>query len=48
MENNIKKIVVVKEGNVGLSYRHNCIPRHMMFESDSIEKKLNRIWGIYG
>ncbi len=47
-ENNIKRAVSAKPGNiVANSWGYN-MPRHMMYNDDDIEHKLNRIWGIYG
>ncbi len=47
-ENGIKKAVIVKPGNIGSCCNMYELPRHMMFNDDDIERKLNRIWGIYG
>ncbi len=48
LECGIKKSLLVKDGNVNVNDRMYNMPRHMIFEHDDIEKKLNRIWGIYG
>lgn len=48
LECGIKKSLLVKDGNVNVNDRMYNMPRHMIFEDDDIEKKLNRIWGIYG
>jgi len=48
MQNGIEKIVIVKDGNISLDSKLCNLPRHMMFESDNIERKLKKVWGIYG
>ena len=44
----IRKSVVVRSGNVNADDEMYNIPRHMVYETDDIEKKLNKIWGMYG
>ena len=44
----IKKSVLVKNGNMSIDDKMYNIPRHMVFESEDIEKKMRKIWGIYG
>lgn len=44
----VKKTVLVKNGNVSISDEMYNIPRHMVFEGEDMEKKMGRIWGIYG
>ncbi len=48
MENGIEKTVIVKDGNINSDSKLCNLPRHMMFECDNIEKKLKKVWGIYG
>lgn len=42
------KILVVENGNTNKYGNMLHIPRHMIFDDDDIERKLNRIWGLYG
>lgn len=44
----IKKSMLVRKGNVNVNDEKYNIPRHMVFEADNIEKKMRKIWGIYG
>ena len=48
IECGIKKSVVVRSGNVNVNDEMYEIPRHMVYEVDDIEKKMNKIWGMYG
>lgn len=48
LECGIKKSLLVRAGNINVNDKMYNLPRHMIFEDDDIEKKLNRIWGIYG
>ncbi len=44
----IAKSVLVGSGNINASDTMYNLPRHMVFTTDNIEKKMIRIWGIYG
>ncbi|MDE6435783.1 MAG: polysaccharide deacetylase family protein [Lachnospiraceae bacterium] len=44
----IKKTMLVRNGNVNVEDKMYNIPRHMVYEGEDIEKKMNRIWGLYG
>lgn len=44
----IKKSVLVRNGNVKADDEMYNIPRHMLFETDDIEMKMRKIWGVYG
>lgn len=48
LECGIKKSLLVRDGNINVNDKMYNLPRHMIFQDDDIEKKLNRIWGIYG
>lgn len=48
VECGIKKSVLVKNGNVSIDDKMYNIPRHMIFDSEDIVKKMRKIWGIYG
>ncbi len=48
LECGIKKSLLVKDGNVNVNDKTYNMPRHMVFEGDVIEKKMKKIWGIYG
>ena len=47
-EYGIRKSVLVQNGNVSISDGMYNMPRHMVFEGEDMEKKLKKIWGIYG
>lgn len=47
-KNGIKKTLLVKNGNINVENNGRMMPRHMMFDTDDISKKLKMIWGIYG
>ena len=47
-KNNIKKNVIVENRNTNIQCDMYSIPRYVMMEEDDIDKKMNRIWGIYG
>ena len=44
----IKKSMLVKNGNINVSDKMYNLPRHMVFDGEDIEKKLGKIWGLYG
>lgn len=44
----IKKSVLVRNGNVSVTDAMYNLPRHMVLESEDIEKKMRKIWGVYG
>ena len=44
----IKKSVLVRNGNINVNDDMYNIPRHMVFESEDMEKKMRKIWGLYG
>lgn len=48
LECGIKKSLLVKDGNINVNDSMYNMPRHMIFEEDNIEKKMKKIWGIYG
>ena len=48
LECGIKKSLLVKDGNINVNDSIYNMPRHMIFEEDNIEKKMKKIWGIYG
>lgn len=48
LECGIKKSLLVKDGNINVNDRMYNMPRHMVFEDDNIEKKMKKIWGMYG
>lgn len=47
-ENEIEKTLLVKNGNISADDDMYQIPRHMIFDTDDIDRKLKMIWGIYG
>lgn len=44
----IRKSVLVKNGNINVDDKMYNTPRHMVFEGEDMEKKLRKIWGVYG
>ncbi len=48
IENGFKKIVTVENKNIDKDSSLYNLPRHMIFNDDNIECKINKIWGIYG
>lgn len=44
----IEKVLTVEDGNASINSDLYNIPRHMILNSDNIEQKLKKIWGLYG
>lgn len=44
----IKKSMLVRNGNVSMEDGGYNLPRHMVFEGEDMEKKIRKIWGLYG
>ncbi len=44
----IKKSMLVRNGNISVDDGTYNLPRHMVFEGEDMEKKIRKIWGLYG